>query len=60
MKERNEELMITINEDRYKHKGKRKCSRCGNSKGLIRKYELYVCRRCFREVGREIGFDKFH
>ncbi|RME79530.1 MAG: 30S ribosomal protein S14 [Methanobacteriota archaeon] len=41
-----------------KGKGNRKCSRCGTVKGLIRKYDLNLCRRCFREVGEAIGFWK--
>ena len=39
-------------------KGARKCVRCGSLKGVIRKYDLYYCRRCFREVARELGFKK--
>jgi small subunit ribosomal protein S14 len=46
-------------EDRYKGKGKRVCRLCGSSKGLIRKYGFYVCRRCFREVAEQIGFRKY-
>jgi ribosomal protein S14 len=40
-------------------RGRRKCRICGNSRGLIRKYDLYICRRCFREVAEGIGFSKF-
>ncbi|ELP88476.1 hypothetical protein EIN_230790, partial [Entamoeba invadens IP1] len=29
-------------------KGARNCRRCGARKGLIRKYGLDICRRCFR------------
>ncbi len=29
-----------------------------NHHGLIRKYGLMLCRRCFRELGEEIGFMK--
>jgi Ribosomal protein S14p/S29e. len=32
---------------------------CGTSRGLIRMYDLYVCRRCFREHARELGFEKY-
>lgn len=46
-------------EERLKGKQKRKCRLCGGAKGLIRKYRLYICRRCFREVGESIGFRKF-
>ena len=35
------------------------CSRvCANKHGLIRKYGLHMCRRCFRENAAEIGFLK--
>lgn len=44
---------------KQKGKGRRKCRICGTSRGLIRSYKLYVCRRCFREVGRDVGFDKY-
>lgn len=46
-------------EDKYKAKGTRKCKVCGNARALIRKYNLYVCRRCFREVAEYIKFRKY-
>ncbi|MCD6229801.1 MAG: 30S ribosomal protein S14 [Candidatus Diapherotrites archaeon] len=39
--------------------GARKCRFCGTSRGLIRKYGLSVCRRCFRDVAEELGFSKY-
>ena len=39
-------------------KGSRKCVRCGSMKGVIRKYSLNYCRRCFREVAPQIKFRK--
>lgn len=44
---------------RRKGRGMRKCKICGTARGLIRSYGLFVCRRCFREVGPEIGFEKY-
>lgn len=44
---------------KYKGKFGRKCRFCGNARGLIRKYDLRMCRRCFREVGEQIGFRKY-
>ncbi|MDE1873844.1 MAG: 30S ribosomal protein S14 [Candidatus Micrarchaeota archaeon] len=43
---------------KFKGKGLRKCQICGNSRGLIRSYNLNICRRCFREVAKDIGFEK--
>ena len=38
-----------------------RCSRvCNNTHGLIRKYGLMICRRCFREYANDIGFKKVH
>lgn len=47
-------------ETKFKHRGKRKCRFCGNVRGLIVKYDLYVCRKCFRERANEIGFRKYY
>ena len=44
---------------RFKGKGNRVCRFCGNSRGLIRKYQLNICRRCFREVAESVGFRKY-
>jgi len=47
------------NIDRYKGKGTRVCRNCGTARGLIRKYGLNICRRCFREIGEALGFRKY-
>ncbi len=39
-----------------KRRGLRQCRVCGNVRGLIRKYGLYMCRKCFRERAEDIGF----
>ncbi len=39
-------------------KGSRKCKRCETHRGLIRRADLMICRRCFREVGEKLGFKK--
>lgn len=46
-------------EERYKGKGIRKCKVCGGTRGLIRKYELHLCRKCFREAAPYINFRKY-
>lgn len=45
-------------EDKMKGRGNRKCRICGTARGVIRKYELHICRRCFREVALDVGFEK--
>ena len=35
------------------------CSRvCSNQHALIRKYNIMICRQCFREYAKDIGFVK--
>ncbi|MBX5326557.1 MAG: 30S ribosomal protein S14 [Candidatus Bathyarchaeia archaeon] len=40
-------------------KGSRPCSRCGAYGPVIRRYDLYVCRHCFREIAKKLGFKKY-
>ncbi len=46
-------------DEKYKGRGMRKCRMCGNPRALIRAHNLFICRRCFREVARGIGFKKY-
>eukprot|EP01132_Coremiostelium_polycephalum_P009390 gene9390-11535_t len=39
--------------------GSRKCRTCDNHHGVIRKYGLMMCRRCFRANAEAIGFNKY-
>ncbi|MFX1514717.1 MAG: 30S ribosomal protein S14 [Promethearchaeota archaeon] len=40
-------------------KGTRTCRRCGTHRAVIRKYGLYICRRCIREIADDLGFRKY-
>jgi len=35
------------------------CSRCGRKQGLVGKYNIWLCRQCFREIARDMGFKKY-
>jgi small subunit ribosomal protein S14 len=35
------------------------CRICGRKQALIKKYNLVVCRQCFREIARDLGFQKY-
>ncbi len=49
------------NQKQVQGKGARHCQICRNQyAGLIRKYELNVCRQCFREVHDHLGFKKLN
>ena len=36
-----------------------RCCRCGRYRGHISKYDLHLCRHCFRELATKIGFKKY-
>jgi small subunit ribosomal protein S14 len=43
-----------------KHTGQMEaCQRCGRKQGLIGKYDIWLCRQCFREIARDMGFKKY-
>jgi small subunit ribosomal protein S14 len=37
----------------------KKCVRCGRMGAHIGKYNLNLCRQCFREIAEQIGFKKY-
>lgn len=37
----------------------RKCRRCGQTHAHIQKYGLKLCRTCFRDIAKKIGFKKY-
>jgi len=37
----------------------KKCVRCGRLGAHIGKYNLNLCRQCFREIAEQIGFKKY-
>ncbi|MFA6268665.1 MAG: 30S ribosomal protein S14 [archaeon] len=39
--------------------GIRECKICRSRKGMIRKYSLGICRRCFKERAKDLGWDKY-
>ena len=40
-------------------KNTKRCVRCANPRGHIGKYRLNLCRRCFREIAKKIGWKKY-
>ena len=39
-------------------RGSRECRRCGTHRGIIRRADLMICRRCIREIAGKLGFKK--
>ena len=35
------------------------CQRCEREQGLVGKYDIWLCRQCFREIARGMGFRKY-
>jgi len=48
-----------LKKERKYGKGARPCVRCGSYGPVIRRYNLYLCRHCFREVAKKLGFKKY-
>lgn len=46
--------------DRDFGNGVNPCKRCGKTRGVIRKYNLNVCRKCFREIAETMGWKKYN
>lgn len=40
--------------------GSRKCRRCGRYGAHIQKYGIHLCRQCFRDIAKDIGFKKYN
>jgi len=40
------------------HKQHKVYIHCHSRSGIIRKYDIMICRRCFRENAKAIGFQK--
>lgn len=36
------------------------CRFCGTHRGVINKYNLRICRRCFNDFALELGFKKYN
>ena len=40
-------------------KALKKCRRCGRNGAHIQKYNINLCRQCFRDIATNIGFKKY-
>ncbi|HLD11074.1 MAG TPA: 30S ribosomal protein S14 [Candidatus Nanoarchaeia archaeon] len=39
--------------------GQRRCKICGRHAAHIRQYKLDLCRQCFRDIAKLLGFKKY-
>lgn len=35
------------------------CSMCGTHKGVMQRYGMHICRRCFKDNAAKMGFRKY-
>lgn len=40
-------------------RNKERCNICGSHKGVVKKYNLNICRRCFKHNAEKLGFKKY-
>lgn len=52
-------LKHNVPKDRNFGKSTKKCRFCGNVRGHIGKYGINACRRCFRQMAKNMGFKKY-
>lgn len=45
--------------DRKQGIAAQRCKRCGRFGSHLNQYNLHFCRKCFREIAEEIGFNKY-
>jgi small subunit ribosomal protein S14 len=48
-----------VEETAKKRIRKRRCKVCGSYRAVIKKYDLMMCRRCFKELAPRLGFKKY-
>ncbi len=53
-------LKFNKTKDRKFGRNTHRCRKCNNTRGVIRKYGILYCRRCFREDAKGLGFTKYH
>lgn len=52
---------IVRKDQRSSHKKKKEaryCQICHNNKGMVHKYHVDLCRRCFKDYAEKMGFKK--
>ncbi len=41
-------------------RGTKACIKCGRKGGHVSKYKLNLCRQCFRQYAKDLGFKKYN
>ena len=50
---------VKISKTSKEYQRSKACKICGTFRGVISKYNLRICRRCFNEVAFDLGFKKY-
>jgi ribosomal protein S14 len=48
-----------MSEEKENIRQKKACKICGIQKGVISKYNLNICKRCFKRNAKRLGFEKY-
>ena len=46
-------------ENKRKARQRVACKRCGNTRGVVHKYNINLCRMCFKELAEKLDFRKY-
>lgn len=56
---KNKKKLPKLSKTSKAYKRTKVCRFCGTYRGVINKYNLKICRRCFNEFASELGFKKY-
>ena len=42
-----------------KARQRKPCKKCGNTRGVVHKYNINLCRMCFKELAEKLDFRKY-
>lgn len=53
-------LKNNVPKDRKFGESTKKCGFCGRTGAIVGKYDMGICRHCFREHAKELGFKQYN
>jgi ribosomal protein S14 len=56
---RDKKVLPKISKTSKEYQRSKACRFCGTHRGVISKYNLRICRRCFNDNASELGFKKY-
>ncbi len=56
---RDKKVLPKVSKTSKEYQRSKACRFCGTHRGVINKYNLRICRRCFNNLALELGFKKY-